>query len=473
MNKILVLDDDPTFVNGLVEGLRLRDFEALGEIHKENVLATIKSFRPDSIILDLAWHHPKDKTGIQILKSIREHWSKEDLPVFFLTANGSAIDFGPAIDAGANDFFTKPYDLDELVSIVNRTIEGKALGGAVHATSEWEEQIVGKSEKIINLIRELHQAAMTRQDVLFLGETGTGKTFIAKQYYKLFQKKYAARFEIININSLSQDLLAAEVFGTRKGGFTNAQDRESLIQRADGGVVFLDEIGAMSLESQRKLLQLIENKEITPVGGGGESVKVDVVILAATNDDLLDNVTKGTFKSDLYARLSKKIIQVPPLRDHLEDIPLLVDHFLTRYNYHQGKVIHTVDPEVVRYFQTLSWPLNIRQLQHCVEEGADKSIGGRIIMRDVLGFIEREKIVPAGVYAAGDSGINLELGHKQFKDEVLKRLEKEYLIHHLAKHDWNIQETALAIGYKQYQYVHELMKKYDIKKPGKRRLGAG
>ncbi len=481
MKRVLVLDDEPGFVRNMVQGLAHRSFIAEGECEPSEAVNRIKRFKPDAVLLDLAWGDFKDRTGLSLLSRIRAVWDKSKLPVFVLTATGTSMDLDQALDNGANDFFTKPFEIDELADILNRTLAVRTEPGAP-ATVTWKSGLIGQSEKIITLLKKIRLFAESRQNLLFTGETGTGKSLAAEIYYHYSKKWCSGPFASIQLNAINPNLLEAELFGTKKGAFSGAVNRPSLIEKAHGGVVFLDEIGTLDYNSQSKLLHFIEKKEITPVGSTGKSLKMDVVILTATNLNLLKLVKAGKFREDLYARLFD--IELPALRDHLGDIPMLVEHFKDEWNFenhnHLERRIQTVSPGVMELFQTLTWPRNVRELRDCVREGARNAIAGEIMIKDVEAFIKRREIFgrdrgPARDDRAASGNLNpaqqtpvfnMDVPYKRFENEIIPAIQKAYYEFHLHRHQGKVKQAASAMGFKHHQQLSEIIRRHHISKIG-------
>lgn len=480
MKRILVLDDEPGFVKNVVQGLSNRSFMAEGESESIRALERIRAFQPDAILLDLAWGDFKDRTGLSLLKEIRKNWRKSILPVFILTATGTSMDLDQALDNGANDFFTKPFEIDELAELLTRTLSEPAKA-CVPQTGPWKSGLIGQSEKIITLLKKIRQFAVLRQNVVFTGETGTGKSLAAAIYYHYCKKCGSGPFADIQLNAINPNLLEAELFGTKKGAFSGAVDRISLIEKADGGVVFLDEIGTLDYNSQSKLLHFLEKKEITPVGGTGLSRKVDVVVLAATNINLLQLVKEGKFREDLYGRLFD--IELPALREHLEDIPIMVEHFIDEWNSESKEnldhQIRLIDPEVLELFQTLSWPRNVRELRECLREGARNAIAGHIMIKDVQGFIKQREIAPITARQSKNDQLtdmnqmlskpkqqtpcfDMDISYKQFENKIIPAIQKAYYQYHLNKHQGKVKKAAAAMGFNHHQQLSELIRRHHL-----------
>lgn len=343
----------------------------------ENATIGLQKFESgtyDIVLLDLMM---PDRSGLDVLADIRER--DKETPVFMLTAYGSVEVAVRALKAGANDYFSKPWDNDKLLIEIDRMIskghlerENTQLKRALKQRYSFPN-IVGKSERMLRLLDQVAQVAPSRTTILITGETGTGKELIAKAVHA-----HSARadqvFVPVNSGSLPTELLESILFGHVKGSFTSAvSNRKGLFEAANRGTIFFDEIGTIGPEIQIKLLRVLQDREFMPLGSN-ETVRVDVRIIAATNADLRKLVEEGRFREDLYYRLNVINLNVPPLRDRKEDIPLLVDHFFTRYCRENEKFLTSdgrsslkFEPDALQILLEHDWPGNVRELENAVE----------------------------------------------------------------------------------------------------------
>ncbi len=328
----------------------------------------------DLILLDLMM---PDRSGMDVLADIRQR--DPETPVFLLTAYGSVEVAVRALKSGANDYFAKPWDNEKLLIEIDRMIskghlerENTQLKRALKQRYAFPN-IVGKSERMLRLLDQVAQVAPSRATILITGETGTGKELIAKAIHA-----HSARadhmFVPVNSGSLPSELLESILFGHVKGSFTGAiANRKGLFETANRGTIFFDEIGNISPEIQVKLLRVLQDREFMPLGSN-ESMRVDVRIIAATNADLRKLVEEGKFREDLYYRLNVINLNLPPLRDRKDDIPLLVEHFFVRYCRENEKFLdsdgHSVlsfEPDAVQILMEHNWPGNVRELENAIE----------------------------------------------------------------------------------------------------------
>lgn len=339
----------------------------------------IKAGRFDLILLDLAL---PDASGMDTLARLREQGV--DTPVFMITAYGSIEIAVEALKRGANDYFSKPWDNDKLIIEIDRMIaqhrlteENRELKRALKQRYSLPN-IVGKSERMLKMLDLVAQVAPSKATILITGETGTGKELIAKAIHASSPRADNA-FVTVNTSSIPPELLDSTLFGAASG----TASRKGSFETADRGTIFFDEIGAMSLETQAKLLRVVEEREFLPVGGQ-DTVRVDVRILAATNADLRRMVDEGKFRGDLYYRLNVIQIQVPPLRDRKEDVPVLIEHFVNRYcRENEKQFLVAFDADAMKVLLDHSWPGNVRELENTVESAVILATGP-VVSTDVL-----------------------------------------------------------------------------------------
>ncbi len=371
--KILVIDDEAEIRESLQTLLEFEGYQVDLAEDGGRGLAALEARAYDLVLLDLML---PDRSGLDVLQEIRRKDS--DTPVSVITAYGTVDNAVAAIKRGATDFFTKPWNNDKLLLEIEKTISRRRLEREnVHLKRALKQRyqftnIVGKSEAMTKVLELVAQVAPSRSTVLLHGESGTGKELIAKAIHANSPRAERA-FVAVNSGSLPTDLLESTLFGHLKGAFTSAiQNKKGYFEIADHGTIFLDEISSISLETQAKLLRVIQEKEFVPVGGV-ETIKVDVRIVAATNVDLQKLVEEGKFREDLYYRLNVIPINLPPLRERREDIPLLIEHFFTKYCRENNKFLDAEGksrlrfaPEAMRLLMDYNWPGNVRELENAV-----------------------------------------------------------------------------------------------------------
>ena len=372
--KILVVDDEADIRESLETILTLDGFTVETAQNGTEGLQKIEAGNYDLILLDLMM---PDRSGMEVLAEVRER--DKETPIFMITAYGSVQVAVTALKNGANDYFSKPWDNEKLIIEIERMIarsrlerENTQLKRALKQRYSFPN-IIGKSDRMLRILDLVTQVAPSRTTILISGETGTGKELIAKAIHA-----HSARadhmFVAVNSGSVPTDLLESALFGHVRGAFTGAvAARKGYFEVANKGTIFFDEIGTISPETQAKLLRVIQEREFMPVGST-ESMKVDVRILAATNQDLKRMVDEGKFREDLYYRLNVINLVLSPLRDRKEDIPNLIEYFFTKFSRENDKFLDsdgmstlTFEPEAMQLLMDHNWPGNVRELENAVE----------------------------------------------------------------------------------------------------------
>ena len=388
MPKILIADDEPGMLLVLVETFQARQYEVVTANNAESALQLVKEQAPDVVLADIEMPEGKP-TGLELLRHIKEF--RPALPVLLITGEGSLEYAVTALRERAYDFIRKPFRIDEVVRRVENALTQQQ---GLHALQENAvlktqlrekfrfENIIGNSPRMEAVYRLIDRVANTDSTVLLLGESGTGKELVARALH--YNSRRAAQpFVAVNCAALPEHLMESELFGHRKGAFTGAaMDKIGLLEHANGGTVFLDEIGSMALGLQSKLLRFLQDREIRRVGDTS-MIKVDVRVLAATNEPLQLRLQEKAFREDLYYRISVIPIALPPLRDRVEDIPLLVAHFVDSVARRLGRARPAVPEEVLEVLQAYAWPGNVRELQNAVERASALCDDGVIALRDL------------------------------------------------------------------------------------------
>jgi DNA-binding NtrC family response regulator len=370
--RLLLVDDDEEACRLLAEVLEREAYVVVPALSADEALAKVEEAGPfDAVLTDLRM---PEKSGLDLLRVLRER--DPGALVLVLTAFGDAAAAGEAIRAGAYDFISKPYDLAALRETLARSLGRRKLAGlrrdsggqtvGTAAEPAVGMALVGHSPAIIDVMKTLARVAPSQATVLVLGETGTGKELVARMVHR-FSARADQRFVAANCSALAEGLLESELFGHVRGAFTGAAgSRPGLFREADRGTLFLDEIGDISPGLQARLLRVLQEHEIVPVGSE-TPVRVDVRVVAATHRDLPELVRQGRFREDLYYRLNVVTLTLPPLRARRQDIPLLIDHFLRELTARHGRGPVAVDPEAQRRLLAYDWPGNIRELQNVLE----------------------------------------------------------------------------------------------------------
>jgi two-component system response regulator GlrR len=358
--KILLVDDDPGLLRLLSIRLRAEDYEVEAVESAHKALAVLHRFRPDLVITDLKM----DKMdGIGLLKELQT--KSPGLRVVIITAHGTIPDAVTATQSGAFGFLTKPIDKDELMETVERAM--KVSGSTAEVEDDWAAQIITRNQKLKEILAQAKMVAATDARVLVTGQSGTGKELLARAIHNASPRK-DKRFVAINCSAMSEDLLESELFGHVKGAFTGAtRDHDGLFQAAEGGTLLLDEIGDMPMPLQVKLLRVLQEHQVRPVGST-DAIQVDVRVISATHRDLSGMMQEGTFREDLFYRLNVVNIDLPGLDERREDIPLLVSHFLQQIAKESDQERKVYAPEAVELLVTAEWPGNIRQLYNVVRQ---------------------------------------------------------------------------------------------------------
>ncbi len=357
--KLLLVDDDPDLRRLLSIRLQASGHEVVCAESAEQALGTMTTFQPDLVITDLRM---EKMDGMQFLLELQR--LRPGLPVLIITAHGTIPDAVQATQRGAFDFLTKPVDKDLLL---RRVADALRLSGANLSDESWHADIVTGSPAMLALLSDARLVASSEVSVIIMGESGTGKELLARAMHKASPRR-AHEFVAINCGAMPENLLESELFGHEKGSFTGAtRDHAGLFRAAAGGTVFLDEIGDMPLALQVKLLRVLQERVIRPVGGT-RVIPVDVRVISATHRDLETAMTEGRFREDLYYRLKVVALALPPLARRAGDIPLLVAHFLKQLAERQGGQQKVYSPEAMEMLVTAEWPGNVRQLYNMVEQ---------------------------------------------------------------------------------------------------------
>lgn len=360
MQNILIIEDDAAFSNLLQRFLQKNDFatKAVGSV--KEATNTIGESDFDLILLD---YRLPDGTGMDILQKLTQ--SNRPIPAIVMTSFHDIRTAVKTVRSGAYDYITKPVNPDELLMVINELLlqQKKAQKEMKAMPAQFIEGNSTVSQKIHEYIRLV---APTELSVIIQGDSGTGKEQVAKNIHQL-SKRSSGPFVAIDCGALSADLAGSELFGHVKGAFTGAlQNKKGQFEAANGGTLFLDEVGNLSYEIQVKLLRALQERVIQPVGGN-QSIKVNVRIITATNDDLLNSVKNGRFREDLYHRLNEFKIDLPSLKERSEDLPSFIDHFIQQANKELNKDVKGVDKEVKQIFYNYDWPGNLRELKNIIK----------------------------------------------------------------------------------------------------------
>ncbi len=376
--KILLVDDDPGLLRLLSIRLRAEEYEVEAVESAHNALAALNRFTPDLVITDLRM----DKMdGIGLLKELQTR--SPGLRVVIITAHGTIPDAVVATQSGAFGFLTKPIDKDELMQTVEKALR---ISGSVDVEEDWSSAIITRNQAMKEILAQAKMVASTDARVLINGESGTGKELLAQAIHNA-SPRHDKPFVAINCSAMAENLLESELFGHEKGAFTGAtRNHDGLFQSASGGALLLDEIGDMPMRLQVKLLRVLQEHQVRPVGST-QAIDVDVRVISATHRDLQELMRQGQFREDLYYRLNVVNIKIPTLDDRREDIPLLVAHFLQQIAKEAGQERKVYAPEAVEMLVTAEWPGNIRQLYNIVRQNVALSrspvISGELVQQSL------------------------------------------------------------------------------------------
>lgn len=446
-NNILVVDDDESLRRVTQLQLEEAGYRVLTASNGTQALALMEEETPGLVITDLKMPGP---SGLELLKKIRQ--DHPQTTVLLITAFGTVQTAVEAMKAGAYDYITKPIDYEELVLVVNRAMERQQLVEEVRTLRRSLDQkygfenIVGRSKALLSVLEMASRVALRDSTVLIRGETGTGKELLAKAIHQNSRRKDQP-FITINCGAIPKDLLESELFGHVKGSFTGAfAPKRGKVEMADGGTLFLDEIGELPLELQVKLLRLIQHGEVEKVGAT-TTASVDVRIVAATHRNLQNLIEDGTFREDLYYRLAVIPLELPPLRERIEDIPELVEHlFLTAKQKHNLPNLR-LPPALLGYFCGYRWPGNVRELENVIERLVVLSAGDEIALKDLPEFLHGEK--------SGNERLNLELPAQGIS---LEAVEKELIEKALRKFEGNQTRAASFLDISRRTLIYRMEK---------------
>ena len=436
--SILVVDDEPAIRESLEILLSDANYKvALAEGGVDG-LKKLESDLFDLVLLDVMM---PDKNGLEVLEEIGR--ASPETAVIMITAYGTIENAVRAIKSGALDYVTKPWDNEKLLLDIRNGIqqrklqyENRELKRALKRQSGFAN-MVGKSERMLKVFDLVSQVAQSRSTVLIQGESGTGKELIAKAIHANSSRSKKA-FVTVNSGSLPSDLLESTLFGHLKGAFTSAiASKKGLFEVADQGSIFFDEIGTVGVETQTKLLRVIQEREFMRLGGV-DTIKVDARIIAATNVDLKGLMEQGTFREDLFYRLNVISVHLPPLRERKEDIPLLVDHFLKKFSQENDKTFSPVSPEIMRLIVQYDWPGNVRELENLIE---------RAVVLSTSGELSQEVIAPEVRPASPihkTNGVPAMDGKPLYV--ILDSFERDVILQMLESVNWSQTEAAERFG---------------------------
>jgi two-component system nitrogen regulation response regulator NtrX len=429
--SILIVDDEAGVRSALAGVLKDEGYGVESVPSGEECLDRLTRGPVDLVILDI-WLPGMD--GLATLQRLRER--RADAVVIMISGHGNIESAVKAIKLGAYDFVEKPLSLEKTVHVVRNALRHRELEAenrALRATVDRRLVMVGDSHLMAQLREQVAMTAPTNGRVLIYGENGTGKELVARSIHSMSRRRNGPFIEV-NCAAIPEELIESELFGHVKGAFTGAvADRRGKFELADSGTLFLDEIGDMSLKTQAKVLRVLQEQIVEPVGGAA-SVKVDVRVLAATNKELPSEIRAGRFREDLYFRLNVIPIFVPPLRDRETDIPVLADHFMAEFAREYGRRPKKLDAAAASRLRAYRWPGNVRELRNVIERLIILAPGDTIGLQD-LAFLD-----------GGASMAAVDIGELLPLHDARDRFERDYILKALAAQNGNISRTAEVLG---------------------------
>ena len=445
MPKILVIDDEKNIRDGIKKSLEYEGYEVVTAENGEKGIETVYKGGIDLVITDLKM---PEKTGEEFLHDILEF--DKHIPVIILTGHGNIETAVDMMRLGAYDFMTKPFNIDKMLLIIARALENKNIkktNETLEKRVDYHESfygMIGHSSKMLKVYEAIKQVARTKATVLIEGESGTGKELVANAIHQISDRAKQP-YITVNCAALSEGVLESELFGHEKGSFTGAIDKKiGRFEAANKGTIFLDEIGEINQVVQVKLLRVLEERVIERVGSN-TPINVDIRVIAATNKKLSEEIKEGRFREDLYYRLNVIKIEMPPLRERREDIPLLIDNFIKEFSQVHNIEITNVDKKVYKLLSSLQWEGNVRELRNTVETMVVMSKDGKI----------DESNIPNWVLSSSGDDFVID------KEMTLEELEQKYINHLLSKNNFNKAQVAKILGIERATLYRKL-KDYNV-----------
>ena len=438
--RILIVEDEKGIQLALRGLLRRDGYEVELADDGEMAQRKLADTTYDLILTDLSLG--RGPTGMDVLRASKQH--RAETAVVMITAHGSEKIAVEAMQEGAEDYVPKPFDNEELRVVVSRALERTRLQREHRMLLERVEReysfenLIGSGPAMRQIFEMIQKVAETDLSVLVRGDSGTGKELVAQALHQRSSRKNRP-FVAVNCAAISRELIESELFGHEKGAFTGADARRvGKFEAANDGTIFLDEIGDMAQETQAKVLRVLQERAFERVGGNAP-IEVDVRVVAATHRDLETEVKDGRFREDLYYRLKVVEVTLPPLRDRAEDIPALVERFLSQVAERLGRDKKSIDPDALADLVRHPWRGNVRELRNTIERAAVLSSGETIGVGDL-------DLDQSGGDPGGDAGISLEMSFRDAKKQMVEGFERQYLIRALREHDGNVSRTAESIG---------------------------
>ena len=441
--RVLVVDDEPMVCLALTNWLEEENYFAKAVQDGPQAIGAVREENWDIVLLDLRM---PGMDGMEVLKQVKE--IVPQTVVIMMTAYASIPGAVQAMQEGAYDYIVKPLDVDQLTLMLKRIVEHQQLITEnillrKRLTEQYEfEDIIGRSEPMQEVFEMIKAVTDTNATVLVTGETGTGKELVARAIHSNSSQRYGP-FVATSCGALPETLLESELFGYEKGAFTGAdRSKKGRFELAHGGTLFLDEVGDISIKTQIKLLRVLQEKSFSRLGGT-EPIKVDVRLISATNRDLVAAIEDGSFRNDLYYRLNVVTIQLPPLRERKDDVPLLAAHFINKYNVEFNKKFDRVDRKAMDFMIDYHWPGNVRELENVIERALVIDQGPEVKI-DHLPFCNVEAIPTEA-------------------PQALQEVERLHIEKMLQRNDWNIAKTARLLNIDR-STLHKKIKKFGLER---------
>lgn len=449
MNTVLIIDDEKEICESVKMILDYEGYPTDYSLLPSEGLTKIDSQSYSALLLDIQM---PEMNGFEVLKRVQE--KHLNIPVIIITAHGSIENAIKATKLGAFDFIEKPIDRDKLlISVRNAVDQNKLLldNEEMKRTIFGEGKILGKSQAIQGILQLIEKVAPLDTRILITGENGTGKELVARAIHNKSLRKDRSFIEV-NCAAIPNELIESELFGHEKGSFTGAvQQRIGKFELANKGTIFLDEVGDMSPQAQAKVLRVIEDGKLERVGGT-KKIEVDVRIISATNKNLIEEIGKEKFREDLYHRLNVIPINIPPLRERMEDIPILVNYFSNEVTSKYKKPPVSFDDESIKFLQSMPWTGNVRELRNAVE---------RIIIITDKRQITKKNV--ESLFVIGKANFTDLIDQSNSFQEFKEKAERAFILKQLKANDWNISKTAEILDI-QRSHLYNKMKKYGIEK---------
>jgi DNA-binding NtrC family response regulator len=464
MSKILILEDNIDVVEALKGKFEDEGYTVDYHLEKDGVLQKIEKFAPNLITLDISFGDEKNTSGIDILKDLRENYPNvQELPVLVISGTIDAPRLEKLTALGISGYFIKDnYGYERLLEKIKDCLNVVTLSGEVQPGIE--NEMIGKSPEFLESMWHISNAAKAESNLLITGETGTGKE-VAAAYYRRNSPRKEKPFITILCTAIPTELFESEVFGSVPGAFSQAKNKKGMVEEAEGGILFFDEIGELTEAHQAKLLRLIQHKTFNRIGSN-ESKSINAVFLFATNRDLIERVHEGKFREDLYYRLERSKVELLSLRERLIDIPALVQHFLRKCSQEKRKNVTKVEGGILERFQSMNWKGNIRRLENFIEYGVDNCQGDTIKLHDLEKKFADELKIESNRAETSSQEYDEEINYSEFRqhlEKVRADMEKEYYTYHLDKNKWNVLQTAKSLDMAN-AYLRQTMKRLRIEK---------